>query len=1705
MLFSASISKAAYVPLPVTTGFNADVIANGIGTGLTTTSIDVDGVNYAFAAQGWQATSSTTPLAWGLPTSGIINSAVVATNGLSYTLASYSSNNALRIATNGSSGTLTFGYTPKAKTVYVLATSGSGISYFTGQINFTDNTSQAITTSIVIPDWFNGTTQPTALGGFGRIDRTTDATEPDATNPRLYQIEIPITAANQTKQIASFEFTKASTSATGAVINIFAVSADIISTNDAGVSALVSPINFCPGNRDVKVKVKNYGNNVINNVQVNWSLNGTPQTVFNLTLPLDTIGGTGLNEREVLLGSYNFTTAAVAFKSWTSLPNSVADTFNFNDTLNRNLQAALSGTYTINSAVTTGGNNYQTFTEFANALGQYGVCGPVVANVTAGSGPYVETVTFGNIAGASETNKIRINGNGATVQFTNTTATRQLLTLNGTKYLSIDSLTFKSLATDFGWGALITGGSYKDSITNCIFDLSSLTTTTSANASGIAFSASNTSSITAGNNGSKCYIANNRIVSTTGSGGTYYTLTLAGACDSNIITNNKLENQYMYGIYLTGGTANQILNNEIHRSTKTAVTTFYGIYTTGAMPGTVIMNNKIHTPGGTVAVTTSSAYGYYFLGDGTATDPIIAANNIYYNINQGGTIYGFYLSAALYNYVYHNTIVIDKILTGTSTNAGLYATGTNTGSKFNNNIVSITAGTLGTKYGFYYSAAASIADAQKNNFYVNSTQSGTQNYGYYTTAQATQTAFQTAYPALEIGSLTVNPQFVNAATGNLLPTNMLLNANGVNLGSSVLYDILGNLRQSLPTPGAFELASVAGPNAGLIALINPVGIFCAGQQAVKVSVINSGTNQLSNFQIHWTVNNVAQPSYTYSAVLDTFGGAGQFMDTVTIGTANIPSGNNTIKAWVAIAGDVSTLNDTLSGIVAPSIFTIASASDTVCLGADGILTLSPSTGYAAGTIQWQISTNGSVFTDITNANSPNWTQTNMTANRWFRTFINSGTIGCHSDTMQITVVDPQILTTTPGARCGTGTVSLAASASSGSTISWYNVPTGGTEISSGTTLTTPSISTTTTYYAEAKTGGGIENMPSPTIGTAEYINSTAGWGLRFTATNNVKIESVTIKARSTSPTSSIQINITDLSDVVVYSGVVHNLSLTSSLAEYVIPVMINVAPGDYKMVMTHSGITTLVRESSGVSFPYTSLNGAISITAGANGANLAQTTSSYYWFYNWVISTGCSSTRTPVVATVNPAPTVSGTGASRCGTGTVTLTASSTTSGATFNWYTTPTGGTPVFTGASFTTPSLTTTTTYYVTAGTTGCESDRSPVIATINTTPTTTGTGASRCGTGTVTLTAGSSTTGTVFNWYAAAIGGTALFTGASFTTPSIATTTTYYVDGTVGTCTGARVPVIATVNANPTVSLGNDTSFCIGNSVILTATSTATTFLWDNASTIATRTVNAAGTYSVQVTDANNCIGHDTVVVTENALPVVNLGNDTAICDGDAVVLDAGNAGSTYAWDNAATTQTTTITTDGTYSVSVTDGNGCNGHDTIIVTTIPPPSGSIGITTSGAGVYNFSITNPQGVLGNKWNFGDQSAESTNSNVTHTYTANGDYIVTLTLYGQCDTVILTDTINEKGLHIGNIKVDDKALLLYPNPTQNNVTIENKLNYILKEIVVYNVLGQVLLQEKAQSDNKHELNVNHLPAGLYNIKIVTDKGNVIRKLELIK
>jgi hypothetical protein len=291
------------------------------------------------------------------------------------------------------------------------------------------------------------------------------------------------------------------------------------------------------------------------------------------------------------------------------------------------------------------------------------------------------------------------------------------------------------------------------------------------------------------------------------------------------------------------------------------------------------------------------------------------------------------------------------------------------------------------------------------------------------------------------------------------------------------------------------------------------------------------------------------------------------------------------------------------------------------------------------------------------------------------------------------------------------------------------------------------------------------------------------------------------------------------------------------------------------------------------------------------------------------------------------------TNGTHCGPASVHLSA---TSPDPVKWYLTPAGGTSINSGTSFNTPYITTSTTYYVQAGTT-CLSSRLPVIAAITTglTPPVTS-DQSRCGDGSVTLSASS---GNSIKWYDSPTSNVFVGSGSSFVTPVLQNTFTYYVGAENSTCTSMRVPVAAIVDPMPTDPIVADSSICGNGTVILNASGASTIQWFDLANggsllatgnSFTTPLLTQSTSYYVQSFDGTCSSNRIPVNAVIHALPVVNIGPDTIISPAATIDLDAGAGFATYSWTNSSSSEILTVSVDGNYCVTVTDTNNCSATD-------------------------------------------------------------------------------------------------------------------------------------------------------------------------------
>lgn len=321
-------------------------------------------------------------------------------------------------------------------------------------------------------------------------------------------------------------------------------------------------------------------------------------------------------------------------------------------------------------------------------------------------------------------------------------------------------------------------------------------------------------------------------------------------------------------------------------------------------------------------------------------------------------------------------------------------------------------------------------------------------------------------------------------------------------------------------------------------------------------------------------------------------------------------------------------------------------------------------------------------------------------------------------------------------------------------------------------------------------------------------------------------------------------------------------------------------------------------------------------------------------------------------------------------------------------------------------------------------------------------------------------------------------------------------YVVTGTDANSCVNMDSVMITVNALPVVALGADVVQCAG-SVTLDAGNAGATYMWSDSSTAQTLTTSTSGTYYVDVTDGNTCASSDTVVVTINPLPVVALGADTTSCG--SIVLDAGNAGSTYMWNDSTTAQTLAAGTSGQYTVEVMDANGCMASDTVNVTVNTPPVVALALASDTAclngGMVTLSGGTPAG--------GTYSGPSVSGGMFDPLTAGlGTYAITYT-YTDSLTGCVSSAVDSVLVDVCNgtsTPVLSGAINIYPNPNLGQFMIDaSALGNAQLQVVIYNSLGQIV--DGFVMNGTHEVNLSELEGGIYMIRITNGETTTIHRV----
>ena len=463
---------------------------------------------------------------------------------------------------------------------------------------------------------------------------------------------------------------------------------------------------------------------------------------------------------------------------------------------------------------------------------------------------------------------------------------------------------------------------------------------------------------------------------------------------------------------------------------------------------------------------------------------------------------------------------------------------------------------------------------------------------------------------------------------------------------------------------------------------------------------------------------------------------------------------------------------------------------------------------------------------------------------------------------------------------------------------------------------------------------------------------------------------------------------------------------------------------------------------------------------------------------------GCVNTAM-VTVTVNALPTVTATSSSAavCAGDSVALTGGGTNMYAWDN---------NVMDGVYF----IPTATTTYMVTGTDsiGC-SNTAMVTVTVNALPTVTATSSSAavCAGDSVILTGGGTN---MYMW------DNNVMNGVPFM-PIV--TTTYMVTGTdsIGCSNSAMVTV--TVNALPTITAtSSSAAVCSGDSVMLTGGG-ASTYVWDNNVMDAVSFVpTATTTYMVTGTDSNGCVNTASTTVAVNTLPTVSLGPDITQCGG-TVVLDAGNIGAIYLWSDLSTSQTNTVSGSGSYTVIVTDVNGCMGMDDATITINANPTVTASASSVVVCVDDASVTLTGTPTGGAWsgpgvtgsNFNPATAGLGLQTASYSYTGPNGCVGSASVSVQVDACVgFVENTLANGVSV------------YPNPNNGSFTLSVNANVGDLTIKMTDMQGRVVYTSVENNVNAgfvKQISLDTQSSGMYLMHIITNGEQQTKKIAVQK
>jgi len=290
----------------------------------------------------------------------------------------------------------------------------------------------------------------------------------------------------------------------------------------------------------------------------------------------------------------------------------------------------------------------------------------------------------------------------------------------------------------------------------------------------------------------------------------------------------------------------------------------------------------------------------------------------------------------------------------------------------------------------------------------------------------------------------------------------------------------------------------------------------------------------------------------------------------------------------------------------------------------------------------------------------------------------------------------------------------------------------------------------------------------------------------------------------------------------------------------------------------------------------------------------------------------------------------------------------------------------------------------------------------------------------------------------------------------------------------------PTAVSVSGITNNSLCNDTNTGL-SSVTPSGGVGGYTFLWNDPSGTTTNTATNLfpGTYIVTVTDSNGCSASESFTVgSTGPEPMPFLGNDTSLCKNVSYGLSSGSNGGPFVswnWSTGHAGAILVITQAGTYTITVSNAQGCSASDTINIGILNPIQVNLG-NNNQTGVGSVTLDAGAGFIDYLWNTG-----SLNQSIT--VTQSGTYWVHVTDTNGCES---GDTVKVKMAPAGLHELSAKEISVYPNPVNNVVYVTGDLG-AQSPFWLYAIDGKLV---RRGTLNKEGIHVEMLPDGMYFIKV---------------